>query len=418
MFWFLKYFLYLAGGSVTLTTGFASYLAFLQPSFYFPQPTGKYAVGTATYHFVDEKRKAVAQDAASGKELMVQIWYPSSDDKSMQKPIAPYAPYFINYYKKNQKLAWLLAMSRPMFTHAAQDAPLINSAGKLPMIIFSHCLGSTRNSNTAHCEELASHGYIVISSSHSCGCGLIDFPENRLIAFDPMKNLETMLRDPMESFRSMNNDIEIWVDDVQIVLDNLKKISADHTSPFYHKLDMNNIGMFGHSYGGAATAQLCRRDQRIKAGINMDGALLGTNAIEPFDKPFMFLLAEKLSKEEMHKLVLQAGLKKDAEEYTDAMYESYLPSIDKLIKSIGHDAYKIVLKNSKHMAFCDVALMKETNPIARFLVNKSAGSLDGFQAIEIVNAYLVAFFDKYLKGTSSILLDGDKSIYPEVIFEK
>ena len=41
--------------------------------------------------------------------------------------------------------------------------------------------------------------------------------------------------------------------------------------------------------------------------------------------------------------------------------------------------------------------------------------MNGFLATEIVNAYLVNFFGKYLKGQPSKLLDGrDKKRYTEV----
>ncbi|EKD23389.1 MAG: hypothetical protein ACD_82C00074G0002 [uncultured bacterium] len=42
------------------------------------------------------------------------------------------------------------------------------------------------------------------------------------------------------------------------------------------------------------------------------------------------------------------------------------------------------------------------------------GDIDGFRATEIVNAYLGSFFDKYLKGKPSELLDGKSKKYSEV----
>ena len=42
------------------------------------------------------------------------------------------------------------------------------------------------------------------------------------------------------------------------------------------------------------------------------------------------------------------------------------------------------------------------------------GSIDGLRVTEIVNAYLVNFFNKYLKGQSSVLLNGVGKVYTEV----
>lgn len=418
MFWLLKGFFYLTGGVITLTTGLASYLAFLQPDFYFPQPTGKYAVGTTTRHVVDAHRKMPVHDQFenSSKELMVQVWYPSSLDKMAQKPTAPYAPDVIHYYKRNQKMGWLLTMSRSMYTFAAQDAPLINGAEQLPVIIFSHGFAGTRNSNTVHCEELASHGYVVVGIDHSYGCSVVQFPDGRITEIDQAKLQKNFVENPMESFEKHNSNVDIWVDDVQMVLDHLEQTNHNAASPFHNRLNMNSVGMFGHSYGGAATVQVCRRDKRVKAGVNMDGALFGTKALEPFDKPFMFLCGQPISQKEVQELILKAGLKKDAIEYANALYESYMPSIDGFVKALKHDVYKVTVRDTGHMAFCDMAIIKEACLLAKPLQNLGAGKLNGYKSTEIINSYLLGFFDKYLKGVSSPLLDSEKSKYPEVEF--
>jgi hypothetical protein len=41
-------------------------------------------------------------------------------------------------------------------------------------------------------------------------------------------------------------------------------------------------------------------------------------------------------------------------------------------------------------------------------------SINGLRATEIINAYLLNFFDKYLKGKPSALLDGKENKYSEV----
>ena len=50
--------------------------------------------------------------------------------------------------------------------------------------------------------------------------------------------------------------------------------TADIIATIGH-LDLNKIGVFGMSPGGTATCQACLQDKRIKAGINMDGGILG-----------------------------------------------------------------------------------------------------------------------------------------------
>ena len=407
VFWLLKrlfkYLLYFISGVIVLAAVLVVYLIWLQPPFYFPKPTGQYAVGTTTHHVV-----------ADEKELMMQLWYPAQGSVA-DKPTIPYAPYVINHLKKNQKLYWLLALSHSAYSYAVPEAGLVGDVGKLPVIIFSHGFSLTRNHNTAQCEELASHGYIVVGISHSYGCGVVQFPDGRVAAPDQTEKAKKFLENPMADFEEMNKNIEIWVDDVKTVLDYLEQITADQVSRFYDRLDMKHVGMFGHSYGGAAAAQLCRHDQRIKAGVDMDGHLYGPDWTKGFDKPFMFLLAEPWSKTKLMALMTKSGFAQDkAQEYVEATYQHYHPAFDQLIQSVGHDVYKIILKDSAHMDFCDTALMKEAALLPWLLQNFGAGKLNGFRATEIVNAYLVNFFDKYLKEQPSELLDGGGKGFAEI----
>jgi dienelactone hydrolase len=409
MFFIFEYLLYFAGGGVALTAGLASYLAFFQPRFNFPQPTGKYAIGTTTYHWIDENK--------SNKELMVQLWYPSAENKNAQKPVAPYAPYFVEHLKKNQKLGWLLALSRPMYTYAAKDAQLVDGEQKLPVIIFSHGMGGFRNANTAQCEELASHGYVVVGLSHSYACQLIQFPDGRIKALDPVEFNKDFLKNPMDDFNKKERNIAIWVDDVQMVLDHFEKLTTDPVSSFCNRLDMEKIGMFGHSYGGNAAMHLCLQDARIKIGVDMDGALLGFDITKKIDKPFMFLLSGQLENmsNDLKKGFIKMGVKEEvAQEYVDACVKNLVPKIDALMDATGHNMYKITIQDTNHNAFSDMALIKEACLLSRPLQHLGAGPLNGYRATKIVNSYLVSFFDKYLKDMAASSLDSDQSKYPEV----
>ncbi len=45
------------------------------------------------------------------------------------------------------------------------------------------------------------------------------------------------------------------------------------------------------------------------------------------------------------------------------------------------------------------------------------GTIEGTRAVKILRAYVVAFFDQYLKGMDQPLLDGPSPDYPEVIIQ-
>jgi len=61
------------------------------------------------------------------------------------------------------------------------------------------------------------------------------------------------------------------------VLDRLERLNtSDASGKFTGRLDMTRVGVFGHSFGGAAALQFCHEDSRCKAGIDVDGAPHGS----------------------------------------------------------------------------------------------------------------------------------------------
>ena len=50
---------------------------------------------------------------------------------------------------------------------------------------------------------------------------------------------------------------------------------------------MKRIGMFGHSFGGASTSSAMYADKRIRAGLGLDGAVLGPVAEARLDRPYL-----------------------------------------------------------------------------------------------------------------------------------
>ena len=423
MFWplkrFFKYFLFCFSGVVFLTAGLGTYLIWFQPAFYFPMPTGQYAIGIKTYHWIDAGRKEILHDdpAHSNRELMVNIWYPAQGALA-EKPTTHYAPYAIDYLKKNKKMLGILGLSCPIYSYAHPEALLAQDVLRYPVIIFSHGLGTNRDRNTAHCEELASYGYVVVGISHTYDSDVVQFPDGRIADKAQRKKNKSSL-EKRKQLDQIDQDIEVWISDVRFVLDQLEQLDVDKASLFYQRIDKEHIGMFGHSFGGATAVQICRRDQRVKAGVNLDGGLIGPDLTKKFGKPFMFMLSEDNVKTDERPWTRddwkRFGINSLNEE--KMMKSRSFVAVKQLAKSLGHDVYMFMLKDARHMAFCDNVLLKHASFFTRFLgaaQDFGSGEIDGFRATEIVNAYLVNFFNKYLKGQPSELLDGSEKNYPEV----
>jgi hypothetical protein len=230
---------------------------------------------------------------------------------------------------------------------------------------------------------------------------MVKFPDGQIIKGKDIKILEQDVD---------NLEQHVWVDDARFVLDQLEKLNTKAESLLIGMFDLDKVGIFGHSYGGSTAAQLCRFDKRCKAGISLDGGLFGKNPTKQFDKPFMFILAQDwpwnyMSDEDLKKINVT---KKQFEDVKNKWLE-YIPA---LCNAIKQDTYQIKIKNTKHNDFSDSALIKEIPSLKSF--NLDCGIINGFRLTEIVNTYLVNFFDKYLKGKPSELLEDKSKQYPEV----
>jgi dienelactone hydrolase len=428
---FLKYFLYAFSAAAIATTCFVSYLLWAQPPFYFPRPTGPYSIGFKTYHWIDTKRKELyATDPAHpNRELMVKIWYPASprlrrtsptQEPLPEKPTTPYAPYCIHYYKQNQPSLWLLALSRPMYVYAKSDLPIASEYSPFPVILFSPGFRGFQDANTAQCEELASRGYVVVGMTHPYDNSVVQFPDGRIA--NGLKSIAQRSKGVvLERSTVIDDSATIWLADTEFVLNQLDQLAHNKNSFFYQRLDFNHIGMFGHSMGGSTALQMAARDRRIKAAVNLDGALFGYTIPHIIGKPCMVLLAGNgviFNKRPLTQKEWAAyGIHSWQEEVK--LKATYLPALDRLAQSASHDFYTFVIQNAGHLDLSDMALSKAALPLVRLIatINSSLlrlGIIDGIRVTEIVNTYLVNFFDKYLKGQPSALLDGRGKKYPEV----
>lgn len=104
-----------------------------------PARSGTYAVGHDTISI---------PDAATGKTITADLWYPAVDGAS--GTFARYALLPTAYFDSKV---------------AIEDAP-INTAGSFPFVVYSHGSGGQSFVASFLTEDIASHGYVVLSANH------------------------------------------------------------------------------------------------------------------------------------------------------------------------------------------------------------------------------------------------------------
>ncbi|QJD87212.1 alpha/beta hydrolase family protein [Cohnella herbarum] len=379
------------------------------PIFSFAKLSGSYPVGTMTYHWIDEKRTETWSDVSRTKrELMVQMWYPALEG-SGKKP----ARYVENSPEVKAALAEQFGL--PAFamghlglvrTHARPEATLSEAQWRYPVLVFSHGMGGNRNQNTFEVEELASRGYIVVGIDHAYQSGATVYPDGRTAKFN-IENQPT-------TKAGFDELMSVWTADAAFVLDQLERLNRGGESDrFANRLDLVRIGMFGHSYGGAAAAQMLARDARVKAAIDMDGGMFG----EPLPaggvgKPFLLMNAQGTLDADRFEEGLDSSTREELYEITgrnrEAVEKDFYDLMRRFKDAVANDGFSMVIPHSTHISFSDYSLYS--------LLFRAKGEQPK-QIHRIVNEFTLAFFERYLNGADDSVLRQLDAKYPEVNFK-
>ena len=375
-------------------------LAAVFPVFDLPRPTGPHPVGTVTLHLVDPAREDPRTDRPDGRrELMVQLWYPAGQ----AGPGRAYRlPAETDFWSRH------LALVR---THAAAGVPVAGEPGRYPVILFSASWDGGRADNTIQAEELASHGFVVAGVDHPYGSSVVVFPDGRrargkLGAFLDYATDETLAA----TERSTEEELRTRAADLRFVLDELDRLDrADPDGRLTGRLDAARAGVFGHSFGGAVAAEVCRADPRVRAGADLDGLIFGEPRTAGFGKPFLVFFDDGRipTAAEIARLELVAR-----------RHWTFIAENERSIRRglAQVHGYLAVLRGGRHVSFCDKLYYTPVRRV-RPANNTLLGAIPYERASEIVNAYLLSLFRRHLTGKEDGLLDSP-SPYPEVQIER
>jgi hypothetical protein len=346
-----------------------------------PAPTGPYRLGTVSLHLIDTSRP----DPVTGRyhELMASVWYPSTPDARRYPATAWLQEVPMRALLADNDLP-VDVIAAPL-TAGRDGAPALRALGRRPIIVFSHGAQGHRSETTIIVQELASHGYVVVTvdSTHDA---FIEFPDGRLSTPDL--------------------PITPWdhADDIAFVLDRIEDLAAGRNPDAAHRrlpagltdiLDLRRIGMFGYSKGGTATALVMGGDQRIRAGLSLDAPMQCQPPITAdLHRPFMMMTADFTRADDpsaadawTHLHGWRRNLQIDGGteiSYSDAVW--LLPQVARLTGMSDQDLVGWI------------------------------GTFDPGLAVDIQRTYPLAFFDLYLRHRRQPLLNATKPPFPGVHF--
>ena len=366
-------------------------------------PSGSYGIGRVAYHWTDAMRAdRFTEDRKAHRELMVYLWYPTVRSGVPLKGI--YLPgaremdavpalrlRMIDEFGSH----WSSVVSNTVASHAVEGAQPAGRTRQMPVVIFSHGNGSTSFSYTSLIEDMVSHGYVVAAVEHSHSAMAVRFPEGRVVPFREDRIPEGLSRTERLQWmaKAASAGIEEGAADIRFAMRKLEELNASDsaTDRLAGRLDLTRMAAMGHSAGGAFAARACQLERRLKACVDLDGAMIPVSALPQFpdgaamQQPLLLLEAYRAASQ-------MPGTKEEMEQYARIREEQ--------LKASAPGSYNVVLRSAgiAHPSFSDVPLF-------------FAGT-QGYPDIEtirrnhrLIQSYVRAFLDKHLRGRRAPLMD-------------
>ena len=274
---------------------------------------------------------------------------------------------------------------------------------KFPLVIFSHGSFGYYQSNHSTYAELASNGYVVVSTEH---------PHHSLYTTDTNGNTIIVDSSFMNDVMSINAEdvseetayeyssewFRLRAEDINFAIDSIKLAAGTNALPEYWysqqsediitalaMTDIEKIGVMGHSLGGAASVSVGRTRSDISAVIDLDGTMLSEVTgfqndrqivnDEPYTTPLL-----SFDNEEHHFSSIEAR-------------ETDKPYANNIVHDNAVCGYRTYIVGTGHMNFTDLPMFAP--PLAKML---GTGSVDPEECMLTVNRITLEFFDSFLKG--------------------
>ncbi|MFF2147524.1 alpha/beta hydrolase family protein [Kitasatospora sp. NPDC058190] len=351
-------------------------------------PTGPFPVGMVPLHLRDESRLDPNARPGRFRELMATVWYPARAANADAYPLAPWMTEgalkaFLD------DVGFPLPLTLAPLTAGHQGAPVHRTGRPLPVVLYSHGAGSHRADHTIMVQELASHGFAVVTVDHTHD-GITEFPDGTVVTRDGVA--------PGLAPKDYAADLLFLLERV-VDLANGRNPDVDGRAlptGLLGSLDARNIGVSGWSKGGTAAALAMVADQRIRAGLTLDGRMESNPAITTdIDRPFM---------------MMTAAYTRAASPYVETFW-GHLRGWRLDVQATGavHSSYGD-----------DMTLIPQAGRLlgmAEQQIQSKVGTIDPDRCVLIQQAYPRAFFDLHLRNRHcGNLLDGPSKAFPEVVY--
>jgi Platelet-activating factor acetylhydrolase, isoform II len=352
--------------------------AIVFPHLTIPQPSGTSLVGVTTLGPVT--RAEPSPRTADGELLpppLVRLWYPAAP-----RPLVERVRGFLQARLEER-------LKSTDVVPAEMNVRIESGNATFPVLAYFGGWPEDSLQNRSLICELVSRGFVVASFQYPAA----------LVA-RPMLYYGSEA-DFRHSVDLDNERARAYARDASAAFDQLAMLNRGHSDRrFAHRLNLEQAGILGYSFGGAVAAQATRMDPRFKAAVNLDGRHWAEALQQGVAVPYLFVGEELL-------MPTQAMLTS-----TDpaTRYEAIMDQIDytQLARNLrANGGIQVTIDGMSHINFSDDVLR---SPLRRITYG---GAIDARRGLFIVNSLVVQFFGQSLAGRPAPLLAANTQPFPE-----
>lgn len=358
-------------------------------------------IGRIVHVLEDKERKETLIESDENRKVIISFYYPidktwkESSQAFYMDLYSPREDEFISRFKEmvplesdSEKEHFL----KNIKTNIYNNAPMRKNQVAYPVILHSAGLRCSGDYMTFNIESLVNNGYVVFTIEHIYDSSFTILPNGDVL--EPHKGAVTQ--------EEKENLIEVRKNDIIFVLNQLEKLNTDDDI-IKGKLDLQRVGIIGHSLGGAAVFKATECDPRIKTTVLLDASLQFLNLSKKtqekktLNTPVLNFRRGKFDYESSMKMFIDyLKDKSDGDDFKKEilLYDNILRDSDmeqkRLFSYLGGYKSFIKLDGSKHMIFTDHSIIKGEKSATETLSVKKAH--------EIINSVTIKFLDEFLCG--------------------
>ncbi|NIK60775.1 alpha/beta hydrolase [Kribbella shirazensis] len=336
-----------------------------------PETTGSFQVGRRTFEWTDTPRRDPYVNGP--RRLAVWLWYPVAKETTGQH--VQYAP---DEWSGLHLKAPASVFQGPF--DILQDRALDRVAvapGRFPVVVLMPGMGLSAPMYAALAEELASHGYLVAGVTPTYSAKLT------VLGGHPVESKPeaspSNLGDGSEGSQQAGDSlVKVWAADARfaagMVAKELPNSVQSAVGPSY----------VGHSFGGAASLEACRLDQRCAAAVDLDGMQFGEVVQKGVKAPMLLLGADDSC------ITSVCG--------PDAGNDAARDRAISLLKASSGTSWCATIPGTRHFNFTDYGVYYLAYPLRKYLPLGTAGPR---HALTVTNGYVTTFLSHAIYKTAA-----------------